>query len=187
MNSPGGALFALKVPTPDDAIRMELSAFRARIVKILRSIQVPDSDAEDVAQQVLAELSRRPDADVSSCRRLGSAIWVAIRRSRTLRRQAETRRHEEHASAMHGGPRNLDQERLIIARDFASFLKSEVERMPDRQRAVVGACLIEGMSHAEAADAIGMPLGTVKSSLRRAIERLKKLIRDEIPEGGERW
>jgi RNA polymerase sigma-70 factor (ECF subfamily) len=42
------------------------------------------------------------------------------------------------------------------------------------QRAAMALCYGEGMSHAEAADALGLPLGTVKSHVLRGRERVMK-------------
>lgn len=40
------------------------------------------------------------------------------------------------------------------------------------QRAAVALCYGEGMSHAEAAEALGLPLGTIKSHVLRGRERM---------------
>jgi RNA polymerase sigma-70 factor (ECF subfamily) len=44
------------------------------------------------------------------------------------------------------------------------------------QRAAVTACLAYGLSHAEAAESLQMPLGTVKSHVSRGRERLREAL-----------
>jgi RNA polymerase sigma-70 factor (ECF subfamily) len=44
--------------------------------------------------------------------------------------------------------------------------------LPVEQRACVALCLAEDFSHAEAAAALGLPLGTVKSHVSRGRTRL---------------
>ncbi|MCR9128604.1 MAG: RNA polymerase sigma factor [Alphaproteobacteria bacterium] len=44
------------------------------------------------------------------------------------------------------------------------------------QRAALALCHGEGWSHAEAAEMLGQPLGTVKSNIRRAKEKLRTLL-----------
>ena len=60
--------------------------------------------------------------------------------------------------------------------DAASEDKLALERamagLPDDQRACVALCLAADFSHAEAAEALGMPLGTVKSHVTRGRARL---------------
>jgi RNA polymerase sigma-70 factor (ECF subfamily) len=49
--------------------------------------------------------------------------------------------------------------------------------LPQDQRAAVALCLGEGFSHAEAAEILRMPLGTVKSHVTRGRERLAQALK----------
>lgn len=51
---------------------------------------------------------------------------------------------------------------------------AEVERLPGRERAVVVLRYWLDMSEADIASSLGWPIGTVKSTLHRAIQRLRK-------------
>lgn len=51
-------------------------------------------------------------------------------------------------------------------------LQEAMKALPVDQRACVALCLAGGYSHAEAAEALAMPLGTVKSHVNRGRERL---------------
>jgi RNA polymerase sigma-70 factor (ECF subfamily) len=44
--------------------------------------------------------------------------------------------------------------------------------LPFDQRAAVALCLAQGFSHSEAAEALGLPLGTVKSHVARGRAKL---------------
>ena len=44
--------------------------------------------------------------------------------------------------------------------------------LPFEQRACVSLCLADGFSHSEAAEVLGLPLGTVKSHVTRGRARL---------------
>ena len=55
-------------------------------------------------------------------------------------------------------------------------IKRALQTLPLEQRAAVTLCLVCGFSHAEAADILGTPLGTVKSYVLRGRERLAKAI-----------
>jgi RNA polymerase sigma-70 factor (ECF subfamily) len=50
------------------------------------------------------------------------------------------------------------------------------ESLPDKQRTVIEAIYIEGKSQQEVADEMNIPLGTVKSRTRLALQRLKEMI-----------
>jgi hypothetical protein len=57
--------------------------------------------------------------------------------------------------------------------DLAAALHEEVGRLPERLRAAVVLCEFEGLSGEEAAGRLGCAVGTVKSRLARARERLR--------------
>lgn len=59
--------------------------------------------------------------------------------------------------------------------------------LPESQRAVLSLCLGAGLSHGEAAQALGMPLGTVKSHAMRGREAVLAHFRNlQAPTGTER-
>jgi RNA polymerase sigma factor (sigma-70 family) len=59
-------------------------------------------------------------------------------------------------------------------------VKRELARLPRREREVVEVCSWLGLTHAEAAKVLDVPIGTVKSRLARA----QRKIRDAVPANG---
>lgn len=55
-------------------------------------------------------------------------------------------------------------------------VRRALQTLPLEQRAAVTLCLVCGFSHAEAAEILAAPLGTVKSHVTRGRERLVKAI-----------
>ena len=108
-----------------------------------------------------------------SIRRLDSVgSWlfgVATRVARRARVEAARRRSAE----LQGGLRiaaTIDHRSDPIAdiHDLSPLLQAEVERLPERLRAVVILCYWEGLTHEQAAARLGCPLGTVRSRVARA-------------------
>ena len=58
-------------------------------------------------------------------------------------------------------------------------LQAALRRLPEAQRAAVALCLGGGFSHAEAAEALGAPIGTIKSHVERGRARLAAALGDE--------
>lgn len=54
-----------------------------------------------------------------------------------------------------------------------------LDRLPDEQRQVLLLVSLEDVSYAEAAEILGVPLGTVMSRLSRGRERLRRLLAEE--------
>ena len=56
-----------------------------------------------------------------------------------------------------------------------------VDGLPDEQRSVVLLVSVEGLEYAEAAQVLGVPIGTVMSRLSRARDRLRRALDTEAP------
>lgn len=65
-----------------------------------------------------------------------------------------------------------------IGRDEMMDLAKAMQDLPLDQRATVALCLAQGFSHGEAADALGLPLGTVKSHVARGKQKLLEALGD---------
>jgi RNA polymerase sigma-70 factor, ECF subfamily len=74
------------------------------------------------------------------------------------------------------------------ARQFEDMELAVLERalgdLPPDQRAAVLLVGLEGLSYQEAADVLGIPIGTVMSRLHRGRERLRRLLADGEDDGG---
>ncbi len=64
-------------------------------------------------------------------------------------------------------------EAAVLARERRATLLDALRRLPDADREVVAYRYLLDLSEAETAHALGVPLGTVKSRLSRALERLR--------------
>jgi RNA polymerase sigma-70 factor (ECF subfamily) len=117
--------------------------------------------ADDLAQEALLTAWTRldridPQANVRAwlCGIGYNKCLTALRSDRRARaREAGWRSAEETAPGL------APADRLALERAMAG--------LPLEQRAAVALCLAGGFSHAEAAEAMGLPLGTVKSHVTR--------------------
>ncbi len=146
------------------------------------------SAAEDVMAETFMEawrLRERVEAEGGSLRPwlLGVATNVARGHHRSNRRyraaanaaaEAETAL-PDHAEEVAG---RLDDRRRIAAALRALALL----RRPERE--VLALCLWEGLEYTAAAEALGIPVGTVRSRLSRARAKLRKLTEAELLAAG---
>jgi RNA polymerase sigma factor (sigma-70 family) len=87
--------------------------------------------------------------------------------------EARRRRHERRAAGS-AHPVGHDQK----CDDLGPALHQEIARLPERDRAPIVLCCLEGMTQQQAAGQLGLPLGTLQSRLARGRERLRgRLIR----------
>ncbi len=125
-------------------------------------------DAQDAFQATFLVLMRK----VKSVRRRDSvAAWLygVARRVSSHARAAEARRKAVEQAARHVPEVTAA---LGIA-DLELDIWDEVDRLPDVQRAAVVLCYLDGLTHEQAAQRLGWPVGTLRSRLARARERLR--------------
>lgn len=112
----------------------------------------------------------------------GVAYRVAVRaRSDLLRRRSrETSLGELDPPGMTG---------LGATEEIPPALDQELNRLPSRYRSVLVLCYLKGLTHDQAADALGCPVGTVRSRLARGRDLLKRRLttRGEMPLAAVAW
>ncbi|MGP0063090.1 MAG: sigma-70 family RNA polymerase sigma factor [Isosphaeraceae bacterium] len=147
------------------------------VLSTCRSILRDDHAARDAFQATFLVLVRKAG---SLWVRDSLAPWlhrVAYRAASHARRDAERRERAEREAAERAPKRAFD-----VGDDLSAVLHEEVDRLPDRYRMPVVLCDLEGRTYEEAARRLGCPVGTVKSRLARARERLRdRLTRRGVP------
>ena len=159
----------LVVPETDVLWRVALSITRNR------------ADAEDVVQETLLRAFRSLGTfDGRYPRAWLLTILRNAERNRHRRRRPELLSDPEMAEDL--GPRTESDEVEVSAEqhEFTDFVAQAVEQLPDGFREVVDLVDINGLSYQEAADVLGVPIGTVMSRLHRARRRLREAL---VPAG----
>jgi len=144
------------------------------VLGVCRRILRDENDVEDAFQATFLVLVRRAGAigrgDLVSHWLHGVAHRVAVR----ARAQA-ARRHVHEPTGLEldeisAGPTSGEGSR----HDLRMILDEELERLPASLRSPVILCYLEGMTHDEAAQFLGCPVGTVRSRLARARDVLRR-------------
>jgi RNA polymerase sigma factor (sigma-70 family) len=149
-----------------DAFAQIVALHQQQVRAFLRRACGNRAEAEDLAQETFLAAWKGLDrfAGQSSLRSwLTGIAWHKLQMAQ--RSWARARRTEaalpapEATDASGAAGRRLDLERAMAA-------------LPLDQRAAVALCLAAEFSHAEAAEALGLPLGTVKSHVQRGRAKL---------------
>src|SRR5690606_25922223 len=67
---------------------------------------------------------------------------------------------------------------ILEQNEAVTRVTAALQTLPPDQRDVIQLSFLGDMSHAQIAEQLGIPLGTVKSRLRLAYERLRPLLED---------
>jgi RNA polymerase sigma-70 factor (ECF subfamily) len=129
-------------------------------------------DADDLAQEAFVTAWSRLDRfeGRSSFRTWVCGIGYRIARdAKRAHGRAQAREAEWLEAQSEDNQPSPPEDRIALADAMAA--------LPQDQRAAVALCMGEGFSHAEAAEILRLPLGTVKSHVTRGRERLLQALK----------
>ena len=168
-------LLAATAAKDEEAFGALYEATSARIFAVVLRIVTRRDWAEEVLQEVYITIWER--ADAYRPEKGAPMAWLTtIGRNRALDR-LRRRRNEVPLEVIEGtescvdpAPSPLD---WSIAGAEARRLKACLDALEARQRDSILMAMVEGYTHSELASRFDCPLGTVKSWIRRGLQRLK--------------
>jgi RNA polymerase sigma-70 factor (ECF subfamily) len=141
----------------------------------LRTLRNPE-EAEDIAQEAFV---RAWQALPSFRGQSSFRTWIyrivlnlCFNRFPHLRRELNDLATEDMHDLSITSETENDPAASLERREQRAFLHREIERLPDSQRLLISLRYQDNMSYDEIAKLLGLPLGTVKTGLFRAKERL---------------
>lgn len=146
--------------------------FAPRVKGFLMKSGTEASLAEECAQEVMATLWTK--AQLYDPARASVATWVfTIARNRRIDIARKARRPEP--EALDWGPDSEpDQADLYETAQETARLTAALSDLPEKQRALIQRAFYGELSHSEIAAETGLPLGTIKSRIRLALDRLRQ-------------
>jgi RNA polymerase sigma-70 factor (ECF subfamily) len=161
--------------TPEEQqFRAELVSLLPRLRRFGRAIARHREDADDLVQVAVERaLTRREQWEpgtrmLSWMFKIMNNAWIDEVRARTRRDQI----FAPEEAGEHVGVSPMDDHLNALA------VRKAIERLNDEQRVAVGLVLVEGLPYKEAAEVLGVPIGTVTSRLARAREQLQALLQN---------
>ncbi len=127
--------------------------------------------AEDAFQATFLVLSRKASQIARREQLAGWLYAVARRAALDARARASRRRANENRLHIMVAAEDADE---IQTTELRSILDEELGRLPERHRAALILCELEGLSRREAAGRLGVSEGTLSSRLARAKMRLRE-------------
>lgn len=146
--------------------------FAPRVKAFLMKAGSDAATAEECAQDVMATLWHK--SHLYDPTRASVATWVfTIARNRRIDMARKARRPEPEA-VIWGPEEEPDQADVYEAGQETKRLSAALAELPEKQRALIQRAFYGDLSHSEIAAETGLPLGTIKSRIRLALDRLRQ-------------
>ena len=170
VDSPEALVVALARTGDRDAFAELVRRRQSWIRNLMRRLSGDTILADDLAQQVFLQAWRKirylqqPHKFGGWLKRLAINVWLQhVRAKDTLR-----------------GAQDIDQGGMYTAEQATSTVALDLDRALSTLSGPVRLCIVlsyyDGMSHGEIAQATELPLGTIKSHIRRGTQDLQKLL-----------
>ncbi len=160
----------------------ELFSFYApRVKAYLKRLNAEDALAEEIAQEVLLTVWRKADQFDRS--QASASTWIfRIARNRRIDAARRAAKPElDSADPALIPPEAPAPDDAAHAASREDRVRAAIAALPEEQVMLLRMAFFDGLSHRDIADRIGAPLGTVKSRLRLAFDKLRKrLDRDDL-------
>ena len=162
--------------SPDDAFSRYVLPELEVLAWVAFSLTRNAADAEDLVQETLLSAFRAIERFDGAHPR----AWLL-----TIMRNAEAKRHRRRRPQLLRDGNQVEQvafvdpgltttpEQVVVGQQFDAVVAESLALLPERHRQVIELVDIGGLSYAEAAEVIGVPVGTVMSRLHRARGRIR--------------
>lgn len=166
-------IFAIANGRDRSAFKQLFDEFAPRVKSFAMRMGAEPRQAEDLAQDVMLTVWRR--AEQFNPAKAGVSTWIfAIARNRRIDLLRREKRPEFDASdpAWSAESEPRPDEALQVAREHAR-VHAALAELPKDQAAMLRLAFIEDKTHSAIAAELEMPLGTVKSRIRLAMDKMR--------------
>lgn len=169
------------------AVRECLEQYSGLVWSLARKVLSNNSEAEDAVQEVFIELWKsadRFDPNIAS-----EPVFISmITRRRLIDRRRRLSRRPDSAASVPLDEIDVESDPDVnpsveVAEEAARASKVMGTLKPEQQR-VLRLAVCDGWSHQEIADQLQMPLGTVKTHVRRGLIRVREMLNASASDEG---
>ncbi|MGB0261186.1 MAG: sigma-70 family RNA polymerase sigma factor [Henriciella sp.] len=152
--------------------------FAPRLKTFLIRQGTDEAGAEEIVQDVMLNVWRK--AEQYDPRQASASTWIfRIARNRRIDRHRKIRPDLDPSDQMLQ-PQPAEQPDITVNRQQIELVvRREISTLPDDQLNLLKAAFYDGLSHAAISELFDLPLGTVKSRIRLAFQKLRRQLSEE--------
>lgn len=153
--------------------------FAPRLKSYIMRLGSDATTAEEIMQEVMLNVWRK--AKQYDPKQASVSTWIfRIARNRRIDNHRKQNKPDLDAADPMLQPVQAEQPDITVNRlQLEKVVQREMATLPDEQLILLKAAFYEGLSHSEIAKTYGIPLGTVKSRIRLAFQRLRGRLESE--------
>jgi len=154
--------------------------FGPRVKTYLRKLGLDDDSAEDLTQDVMVTIWRR--AGQYDPEKAAASTWVyAIARNKRIDLFRRNRAADGDLSDPSLEPPSPTTGFEVVATEqMEARIRQAIGQLPENQSELLRVFYFEDKTHVTIAEETGLPLGTVKSRLRLAMDKLRALVGNDL-------
>ena len=153
------------------AFKQLFNHFAPRIKSFLMKAGADPTMAEECSQEAMATVWNK--AKLFDPARASASTWIfTIARNKRIDAIRKIRRPEPDELTWPDGMEDAQEDALELKQQ-SEILADAIQNLPEKQRQLVEKAFFKELSHSEIALETGLPLGTIKSRIRLALERLR--------------
>ncbi|MCA8981946.1 MAG: sigma-70 family RNA polymerase sigma factor [Planctomycetes bacterium] len=161
-----------RIAAGDGPAVQELMDRYGALIRSMARRQVGAQDAEDLAQEVFLQVWKHA-ARFDPAKGNEEAWITTIARRRIIDRRRAVGRRPESQELIEEAVGGVEDQDRVEVDDEARLAEDAISKLGKAQQRVLRMALVEGLTHTEITERTKMPLGTVKSHVRRGLERVR--------------
>jgi RNA polymerase sigma factor (sigma-70 family) len=148
--------------------------YSAALYGVICRIVIDEATSEDVLQETFVKIWHSfPSYSADKGRLFTWMVNIARNLSIDKLRSKDFKNHNKNQE-LENNVTFIDQQRNTVYKPELMGVKELVQKLKPEQQSILDLVYFKGYTHVEAADELGIPLGTIKTRLRMAIIELRK-------------
>lgn len=156
------------------AVEALYDMYSSSLYGVISRIIIDEATAEDVLQETFVKIWHSFSSYSAEKGRLFTwMVNIARNLSIDKLRSKDFKNHNKNQE-LENNVTSIDEQRNTVYNPELMGIKDLVQTLKPEQKSILDLVYFKGFTHVEAADELGIPLGTIKTRLRMAIIELRK-------------
>jgi RNA polymerase sigma-70 factor (ECF subfamily) len=148
--------------------------YSASLYGVISRIVIDTATAEDVLQDTFVKIWNSFSSYSAEKGRLFTWMVNIARNLSIDKIRSKDFKNQNKNQELENNVTFIDEQRNTVYKPELLGIKDLVEKLKPEQKSILDLVYFKGYTHVEAADELGVPLGTIKTRLRMAIVQLRK-------------